>query len=156
MNSRDQAQEDHYLQTVVRMAERLILPEHALEGHYPYFDRIQGHHRPASATLADQRIKEGRLSWQEAMDLELASMFTSGRTGGRRAEGLAEVRLRAAPSDAIRAQRRASLLERLLGVTTMPLVITAQASRHLRAEAEALKVRIIVFNPAGEFAPEEE
>lgn len=89
------------------------------------------------------------------MDLELASMLTSGRTGGSRADGAAEVRLRAAPADAIRARRRAALLERLLGVPTMALVITANASRHLRAEAKALEVRIIVFNPAGEFADEE-
>ena len=156
MNSHDQAQEDHYLLTVVRMAERLIFPEHGLEGHYPYFDRIQGYHRQASASHADQRIQEGRISRQEAMDLELASLLTSGRTGGSRADGAAEVQLRAAPADVSRARRRAALLQRLLDVPATPLVITAYASSQLRAEAEPLQVRIIVFNPAGEFAEEAE
>lgn len=120
MNSHDQSQEDHYLQTVLRMAERLILPEQGLEGHYPHFDRIQGYHRQATASLADQHIKDGRISRQEAMDLAMASMLTSGRS------------------------------KRLLGVPAMPLVITAQTSRHLQAAAEALEIRLIVFNPAGE------
>ena len=52
----------------------------------------------------------------------------------------------------MRARRRAALLERLLGAPATPLVITTRVSGQLRAEADVLRVRIIVFNPASEFA----
>ena len=148
--------EREYLYIVRRTAERLIFPAHGLAGHYPHFDRINGHEKNSSVENSIAAAAQaGKISWDEAMDLELASMITSGKTNGHREEGAMEVRLAAGPQDIEAAQRRAGTLQQVMGaVPVTATVITAHASGELRHQARDAGVRLLVFNPQGEFHQE--
>ena len=91
-----------YLLTVVRMAKRLILPAAGMPHHHPYFDRLNGYDNnnggSTAATRITEAVSQGIITVNEAMDLEMASLITSGQTDGHQADTVFQVALQASPS----------------------------------------------------------
>lgn len=72
----------------------------------------------------DQGAEMGNITWEESDDLALADVIVSG-TGrdGKQVYGVMEISITVQERDRVRAHRRAVLLERATGVTTIPVVI---------------------------------
>lgn len=72
----------------------------------------------------DQGAEMGNITWEESDDLALADMIVSG-TGrdGKQVYVVMEISITVQERDRVRAHRRAVLLERATGVTTIPVVI---------------------------------
>ena len=73
---------------------------------------------------ADQGAARGDITWQEADDLVMADVIVSGAgQDGKQVYVLAEISITVQEKDRARALRRAELLVRATGVTTIPVVI---------------------------------
>ena len=72
----------------------------------------------------DQGAETGNITWEESDDLALADVIVSG-TGqdGKQVYVVMEISITVQEKDKTRAHRRAGLLERATGVSTIPVVI---------------------------------
>lgn len=149
-----------YQADAARLLTRLILPSHGIHDHHAYFNQHTGYElqnsRPApTANLIIAAVKEGTISHEEAMDLELCSLMASSPNPTSREELVVQTTLQATPADVQKAARRAAILQRALNALSVtPIVITARAKEHTRREAESMNVKLIIFNPNGEYANE--
>ena len=155
MNQHNEARTE-YLLVTLRMAERLVLPAAGMPQHYPYFDRLNGYHDRNGGTTAAARVTEamnqGIITADEAMDLEMASLITSGRTDDHRADTVFGVEIQTSPLATEAALRRASILRRVLpSIPVRAMVITASTDEHTYDHAHNHHVPFIEFNPGGEF-----
>ncbi len=72
----------------------------------------------------DHGAEIGNITWEESDELALADVIVSGTDqDGAQRYVLAEISITVQERDRVRAQRRAELLERATGVTTIPVVI---------------------------------
>lgn len=153
---RHDPEETLYLQTVLRMAERLILPAAGLPGHYPYKNRLQqppahGEQPHHVNQKMDEALQKGRVTPDQLMDLEMACLRTSGQTDGHRREHIVETAVRAQPEDIDNAKRRAQIMADATGFEVKPMVITATLGHHTEERADQEGVTLIIFNPGKEF-----
>ena len=73
---------------------------------------------------ADQAAEKGDITWEEADDLVLADVIVRAtEQNGAPVYVLAEISITVQERDRVRAHRRAALLEKATGVTTIPVVI---------------------------------
>ena len=79
---------------------------------------------PLELPDVDLAAGRGDIAWDEADDLALADVIISGTSqDGRQIYVLAEISITVQDRDRIRAHRRAALLEKATGVTTIPVVV---------------------------------
>ena len=72
----------------------------------------------------DRGAEIGKITWGESDDLALADVIVSATDqDGAQRYVLAEISITVQDRDRVRAQRRAGLLEKATGVTTIPVVI---------------------------------
>lgn len=72
----------------------------------------------------EQAAETGNITWQEADDLAMADVIVSGTNqDGAAVFVVAEISITVQERDRVRAHRRAALLEKATGVTTIPVVI---------------------------------
>ena len=93
---------------------------------------------------ADQAAERGDITWDEADDIVMADVIVRA-TGedGAAVYVVAEISITVQERDRVRAQRRAALLERATGVTSIPVVIGIDEE----TSAGATEVAFIQFDP---------
>ena len=106
----------------------------------------QAGNNPTSPLEAvDHAISEGRISWEQAEDLDLADIVMSAITpNGEQRFVLAEVSITVQQKDMDTAAKRAHILTDTTGITTIPVAIGTT----LEPGAESPETRFIPFNPA--------
>ena len=108
---------------VARVADRLVRRELGFRSPAVVM-RGRGANATPPMPEVDQAASAGFISWDESDDLALADVIV--RATGQDGEAVyvvAEISITVQERDRVRAQRRAALLEKATGVTTIPAVI---------------------------------
>ena len=124
-----------YENTVARYTDRLVRRNLSVRS-----PAVVARAKGANATLpfpaGDQAAEAGRISWDEADDLALADVIVAGLTDeGRDVFVVAEISMTVQQRDRGNAVRRADILQRATGTTTIP--VTIGISQELPAQAPA-------------------
>ena len=131
-----------YQGTVARIAGRLARRHLGLLD--PSVISQAGNNPTSPLEAVDHAISEGRISWEQAEDLDLADIVMSAITpSGEQRFVLAEVSITVQQKDMDTAAKRAHILTDTTGITTIPVAIGAT----LRPGAESPETRFIPFNP---------
>ncbi len=112
-----------YRERTSRIADRLVRRNLGLVN--PTVVMI-GHGTNATPPMpeVDRGAEIGKITWGESDDLALADVIVSATDqDGAQRYVLAEISITVQDRDRVRAQRRAGLLEKATGVTTIPVVI---------------------------------
>ena len=132
-----------YQGTVARIAGRLA--RHHLGLLDPSVISQAGNNPTSPLEAVDHAISEGRISWEQAEDLDLADIVMSAITpSGEQRFVLAEVSITVQQKDMDTAAKRAHILTDTTGITTIPVAIGTT----LEPGAESPETRFIPFNPA--------
>ncbi len=112
-----------YEGTVARVADRLVRRELGLTSPAVVM-RGRGNTATPPMPEIDQAAEAGKITWNESDDLVMADVIVRA-TGqdGAPVYVVAEISITVQERDRVRAQRRAALLEKATGVTTIPVVI---------------------------------
>ena len=112
-----------YREKVAPFAHRLVRRNLGL-GNAVVVAMNLGSSTPLELSEVDEAAGRGDITWDEADDLVMADVVVRG-TGQDGAEVyvVAEISITVQEQDRVRAQRRAAMLERATGVTTIPVVI---------------------------------
>ena len=137
-----------YESTVARLADRLVRRNLGVKSP-AVVARAKGTHATLPFPAGDQAAEAGRISWDEADDLALADVIVVGLTGeGGDVFVVAEISMTVQQRDRGNAARRADILQRATGTTTIP--VTVGISQELPATAPA--PTFIAFDPEQPFA----
>ncbi len=112
-----------YEGTAARIADRLVRRNLGLVDPTVVM-RGRGTNATPPIPEVDEAAKNGHITWDESDELSLADVVVSA-TGqdGEQCYVLAEISITVQERDRVRAHRRAELLEKATGVTTIPVVI---------------------------------
>ena len=114
---------DNYRDRVAPIADRLTRRNLGLVNPTVIM-RARGDHPTPPLPEVDEAAERGNLTWDEADELALADVMVRA-TGqdGTPVYVVAEISITVQERDRVRAHRRAALLEKATGVTTIPVVI---------------------------------
>ena len=137
-----------YESTVARYTDRLVRGNLNVKS-----PAVVARAKGANATLpfpaGDQAAESGKISWDEADDLALADVIVAGLANeGGDVFVVAEISMTVQQRDRVNAARRADILQRATGTTTIP--VTIGISQELPALAPA--PAFIACNPEQPFA----
>jgi hypothetical protein len=137
-----------YESTVARLTDRLIRRHLRLTS-----PAVSAQARGPNATLplpvGDQAAEAGRISWDEADDLALSDVIVAAVTEeGENVFVAAEISLTVQQKDRENATRRAGILQRATGTTTIPVTIGISQESLVEASAPAF----ITYDPEQPFA----
>ena len=137
-----------YESTVARYADRLVRRHLRLIS-----PAVAARARGANATLplpvGDQAAEAGRISWDEADDLALSDVIVAALTeAGVDVFVIAEISMTVQQKDRENATRRADILQRATGTSTIPVTIGISQE----SPVEALAPAFITYDPEQPFA----
>ena len=141
---------------ILRFAERLINRNTDLERPSVVGSDRNGWESPHMRERNTEAANSGTIEFEEADDLELADIILSGRTpqGGARYV-IIEASITVEESDVSTAKIRAEILQKVSGITTIPVVVGVIITEEATAAAQEGGVRFIQYNPGEQFSPAE-
>ena len=136
-----------YESTVARYADRLARRHlHLISP--AVTARARGAHATLPLPVGDQAAEAGRISWDEADDLALSDVIIAAFTEeGEDVFVVAEISMTVQQKDRENVTRRADILQRATGTSTIPVTIGISQESPVEASAPAF----IIYNPEQTF-----
>ena len=145
-----------YEDYVLRFAERLMNRNTDFERLSVAGSDKDGWAHPHMRGRNTEAAMSGTITFEDADDLEMTDVVLSGRTplGGNRYM-IVEASITVQEGDVLTAKRRAEMLQRVSGTTTVPMVVGVVITEEARTLAGAKDVLFIPYNPGEQFSPAE-